>query len=287
MVPLAGFIRGGSKPAMKNKITSSFIVIIAVLCLYKPVDPAAPRIFSAAEKGLLRNGNIMTFVYMKGKGNASSGIDDIGDFCNISALPSGWDGYDVVIVEKAYLRAGVGAAANLRIFNTLTARSRLKGMKYYSISEGTAAKLILESYSVKSCADRSRIADEAPETIPAMRESAFIIKDNRLGVICFNGRVEYRGGMFMENDISCGRVTRLGMDVFNDGGYVIKRYIIPDDSGSGYFYCSVQIMAVESSIMKRLDLLGPENFGNRIRGETVHLLGLAGYDISAKITAFR
>jgi len=271
-----------------RKFTLPAILIPAILIFFSAgTESSIPQIFPSAEKLMLREGKIMTFVYMKGKGNAVSNVSDVAMFLNISALPAGWDKYDVVLVEKAYLKVKVSESSRIKIFNTITARSRLKGMKYYSISESGIKSLILESCRVRSCRDRSYVADEILSTIPARSESSFVIKDNRLGTICFNGSVEYRDGLFIENNVSCGKVSRLGMRVFNDGGYVVKHYIVPDESGGGYFYCSVQIMKVESSIMKKLDLLNPENFGNRLRGETVHFFRRMGYDISAKAVACR
>lgn len=272
---------------MKTGTALIFSACLALISAYIYAFPADLRIFSVKEKELLRSSNIMTFVYMKGKGNAVSNVADINGFLNINVLPSGWDSFDVVIVEKAYLKVKVNDSSRLKIFSTITARSGLKGMRYYSISEGTMARLVLESYRVRSCTDRSYMPDESAAVIPAKSESSFIIKDNRMGTICFKGSAEYRNGMFIETDVSCGNVSRMGMRVFNDGGYVIKHYVVPDDSGNGYFYCSVQVMKVESSIMKKLDLLNPENFGNRIRGETVHFFSRMGYDISSKIAAFR
>lgn len=257
------------------------------MLMFSDADSSSPQIFSQKDKKQLRTGGPMTFVYMKGKGNAMSNLDDAAGFLNISALPSGWDRYDVVIVEKAYLKVKPDVLTQLKIFNTMTGRTGLKGMKYYSISESGLKSLVLESFSVRSCGERTYVSDETVTAIPAKSESFFVIKDNRLGTICFSGTVEYRDGMFIETDVSCGRVSRLGLSVFNDGGYVIKHYIVPDDSGGGYFYCSVQIMKVESSIMKKLDLLNPENFANRARGETVHFFRRMGYDLSGHITAFR
>ncbi len=258
-----------------------------IVVIFERTESSAPMIFSAKEKALLRDNNIMTFVYMKGKGTAVNNVADAAGVLNISVLPPGWDSFDVVIVEKAYLKVKVDDSSRVKIFNTIKGHSGLKGMRYYSISEGARARLVLESCRVRSCTDRSCIPDDYASVIPAKSESFFIIKDNRMGTICFKGSTEYRDGMFIETDVSCGRVSRMGMSVFNEGGYVIKHYIVPDVSGDGYFYCSVQIMKVESSIMKKLDLLKPENFGNRVRGETVHFFGRADYDISSKIAAFR
>lgn len=272
---------------MKKLVAPLLIILIYSMSGFNYVQSSSPLIFSADEKSLLRDNNIMTFVYMKGKGNAVSNVADTAGFLSISALPSGWDRYDVVIVEKAYLKVKVSDSSRLKLFNTITGRSGLKGMRYYSISEGGTARLILESFRVKSCSDRSYMPDMHSAVIAAKEQSSFVIKDNRMGTICFNASVEYFNGVFTETDVSCGTVSRMGMRVFNDGGYVIKHYVVPDGSGNGYFYCSVQIMKVESSIMKKLDLLNPENFGNRIRGETVHFFSRMGYDISSKTAAFR
>ena len=272
---------------MKKSIIPALAAFLFTISLSGHEKPSAPRFFSSGEKALLRNNDIMTFVYMKGKGNAANGVHDTGDFLNISALPRGWDKYDVVIVEKAYLRVRPSKASAVRIFNAMTARSGLKGMSYYSISEGAVSRLVLESYGVRSCEERVYKPDESLRDVPAAAESSFLVKDNRLGTICFHAVVEYRQGVFVETERSCGNVSRLGMRVFNNGGYVITHCLVPDYRGGGYFYCSVQVMKLGSGIMKSLGLLKPENFGNRVRGETVHFFKRLGPDISSRLAAFR
>jgi hypothetical protein len=84
-----------------------------------------------------------------------------------------------------------------------------------------------------------------------------------------------------------GRVSRYGMKVFEPGDYRIYKFIIYDKTAGGWFYCSVQLMRVKSDIMKNLDLLKPENICNRLRGDTVHILGLIGINRKSELAAFR
>ncbi len=244
-------------------------------------------VFSASEKKLLRKGGIMTFAYMKGEAPALSGISETEAFTSTGVFPAGWEEADVLIVEKAYLKVKPSREADLAIYNALTVRSGLRGMSYYSITDESVKQLILESGRVSSCGDGSPVADVTAGEVAGRNECFFTVKDNRLGTICFSGTVVYQKGSFFETDISCGSVSRMGMSVFSDGGYLIRHYIIKDEAGGGYLYCSVQAMKLEGGIMKKLNILKPESLGNRIRGETVHFFRRAGYDISPEIIAFR
>lgn len=269
----------------KSGLPAVFILVLALISSFSPATGLSP--FNTAEKSLLRSGIIMTFAYMKDSGEAESNVEDIPSFLNPVVSADNLQRYDVVIVEKAYLKIAPSTHTDLKIFNTLTNRSTLRGMKYYSITDGAATELILESYRVNSCNDRRATRDIIAGEVLSEDNSFFIIRDNRLGAICFNGIVVSQNGNFYETDISCGSVTRMGMKVFNSGGYVIRHYLVKDQAGGGYFYCSVQTMKLESSIMKRFNLLKPENFGNRIRGETIHFFKRLGYDLSSKLQVFR
>lgn len=259
--------------------------VILLLC-FVPVFIAAEQsgnikisdIFSPSEIELLRKGGIITYARMEGKGEASAGGMKASFPRGAGRIYDDPAGYSVASVEKAFFKGPPSDYA--AIFEKVTDYPALKGMRYYSISEGRAIPLILESWiSGNSSLKKDR------ET--RFSSSYFTIKDNRLGTIPFRGEAWGSGGAVYVSSICSGHVSRFGMKVFQPGDYRVYKFIIYDRGGGGWFYCSVQLMRVRSGIMKSLDLLRPENICNRLRGETVHILGLLGHDRSGELAAFR
>lgn len=235
-------------------------------------------IFSPSEIKLLRRGGILTYARMDGKGEASSGGAAVSFPHGAGRLYDYPSGYSVASVEKVFFRGGPEDA--VKIFEKVTDFPALKGMKYYSISEGRAIPLILESYL-----SGNRFVKQDGES--RFASSYFTIKDNRLGTIPFRSEAWGGNGTVYASSICSGQVSRFGMKIFEPGDYRIYKFIIYDRLSGGWFYCSVQLMRVRSDIMKSLDLLRPENICNRLRGETVHILGLLGHNRSGELAAFR
>ena len=262
---------------------STVISILLIFSFFISADSAPPRlkvsdIITPKERGLLLSGGIISYAKMAGKGESFTG--------GIKAsLPQGagriYDNpseYSIAAVEKTFFKGD--AALTDSIFTRLTDYPMLKGMQYYSISESKAVPLILES---RSSGNRS-VKHENGGKYAVLN---FIIKDNRLGTIPLSSKVWSGNGFISSASVCSGTVSRLGMKVFEPGDYRVYKFIVYDKTSGGWFYCSVQLMRVRSDILNRIDFLRPENICNRLRGETVHMLGLIGINRKSELAAFR
>jgi hypothetical protein len=265
-----------------KRYTLSIILLIS-LSLSISADAAPPPfgikdIISPGEKAVLLRGNILTYARIEGKGEVfagGAGVSFPGRAGRMYDYPSG---YSVAAVEKAFFKGD--AAMGEIIFNRLIDFPALRGMQYYSLSEGKAIPLILDSRVSGNSSIKQEIGGKSAV-------SYFTIKDNRLGTIPFSSKVWSGNAALSSISVCSGTVSRFGMKVFEPGDYRAYKFLVYDKTAGGWFYCSVQLMRVRSEIMKSLDLLKPENICNRLRGETVHILRLLGIDRRGDLAAFR
>ena len=180
----------------------------------------------------------------------------------------------------------VSKANRLKIYRTLTGFSALKGMSYYSQTQGTISTLILDGYKIKSPEDNV-VINTKDRDIPEKIISHFAVKDNRLGSLYFRSEFINNGDNFIVNNTSIGNSTKFGMKIFNSGDYSIHKIFIYDRTLKGYFFYTTQFMKVRSDILNKINLIKPESFGNRIRAENVHFLKSLGIDRTGKLAAFK
>ncbi len=151
-------------------------------------------------------------------------------------------------------------------------------MKYYSRSEKRMKTLVLNSYKISS------------DSLPEMHEISgkvgyFFMEDNRLGKMKIRSHISESGSSVIQKNVCISRVRKWGMRVFDPGDFISYRIFFK--TAGGYYYVSVQMMKVRSGIMKSLDLLGPENFGNRLRADTAHLFQTLGIRRRIDLAPFR
>ncbi len=266
---------------MKRYIVS--IALMISLSLFISADAAPPRfsisdIITPGEKTVLLRGGILTYARIEGKGEVFAGGTGVTFPERAGRIYDYPSGYSVAAVEKVFFKGD--ASMGETIFNSLKDFPALRGMQYYSISEGKSIPLILDSRVSGSSSIKQEIGGKSSV-------SYFTIKDNRLGTIPFSSKVWIGNLALSSTGVCSGTVSRFGMKVFEPGDYRVYKFLVYDKTAGGWFYCSVQLMRVRSDIMKRLDLLKPENICNRLRGETVHILGLFGINRSIDLVAFR
>lgn len=259
------------------------ISIFVSISLYVSAD-SVPRVIrvtdivSSSEIELLKKGRILSYARMDGKGEVFTGGAAPSFPRGAGSMYDYPSGYSIAAVEKVFFKGENGQSGI--IFDKIKDYNALKGMKYYSLSEGRAMPLILESFqSGNSTVNYNGVSGSVI--------SCFTIKDNRLGAIPLRSEAWIDNGAVYASGICSGSVTRFGMKIFEPGDYRIYKFFIYDKTAGGWFYCSVQLMRVRSDIMKSIDLLKPENICNRLRGDTVHMLGLLGYDRRGELAAFR
>ncbi len=246
----------------------------------------AGNFFTVNETGYALSGEFLISVVLKGKGAVSSGgVEKSLPVMNSYLTASSAD-YDMVAVEKGFFPMEMNSWNRQKIHRSLTDFSILKGMQYYSQTQKGNAALILDSFRISSRNDYTteNINDKS---IPSSSLSHFSIKDNRLGILTFKSEFISSGYNFISINTLTGRASKYGMDIFYPGDYRIYKFLIYDKKRKGYFFYTAQFMRVRSSILNKIDLIKPESFGNRVRGENIHFLKSIGVDRSSKLAAFK
>lgn len=234
---------------------------------------------------LVKKGEILTSVTLRNKGNTlTSGVENILPVTG-TYMPSSKD-FDMIAVQKGFFYMENSGANRLKIYRAATDFAGLSGMIYYSKTDGIFSKLVLYSYRILTSDSYIR-AGSGKDGVPEEVVSHFTIRDNRLGSITFRSKTVSAGDSFVISNVSTGKVTKLGMDIFYPGDYRIYKFLIYDSNAKGYFFYTAQFMKVRSNILGKLNLIGPESFGNRIRAEDIHFMKSIGIDRMNKLAAFR
>lgn len=273
---------------MNNFKTTALTVLSVFIStmLFSDSAVSIKSFFTENEVKLAVGGIFLTSVSLKGKGHVSSeGVEKTVPAQN-SYIDTASSGYTMVGIEKGFFFLDGSNSNRNRIYRSLTDFSGLRGMSYFSQTQGENTALVLESYRIGSHDDyiKENIRDKS---IPERAVRYFGIKDNRLGLLKFKSELVADSGNFIMINTLTESVSRFGMDIFYPGDYKIYKVLIYDGSRKGYFFYNVQFMKVRSGILNKIDLIKPESFGNRLRAEDVHFLKSIGIDRSDKLAAFR
>lgn len=84
--------------------------------------------------------------------------------------------------------------AQLRFFQLTLSFSRMRGMKYWSVSRKRFETLILEIYRVRSPAQRDRLPDSVPQTLLDSAREFFFQRDNTFGDGIYELSMKNRAG---------------------------------------------------------------------------------------------
>lgn len=242
--------------------------------------------FKTNEMKLAVNGEFLTSVTLKGKGDVSSAGVEITSPVPNSYIAASLSGFDMAAVEKGFFYMDNSSGNRLKIYRAMTDFYSLKGMVYYSKTEGKNSILILDSYRLQSPDDYIK-ENVKEKSVPESSLSHFAVKDNRLGLLTFKSELICNGGNFIMINTSTGNVSMYGMKIFYPGDYLIYQFLIYDSKLKGYFFYTAQFMKVRSSILSKIDLIKPESFGNRVRAANIHFLKSVGIDRPGKLAAFR
>ena len=241
--------------------------------------------FTVNESRAAASGEFLTSVILKGKGAVSSGGVEKNYPVQNTYIKVSFSDYDMIAVEKGFFPMEQSSFNRQKIYKSLTDFSMLKGMRYYSQTQKGSSTLIIDSYRISSGNDYSN-ENINDKSIPASSLSHFSIKDNRLGVLSFESEFFSNSDNFISINTLTGKASKYGMDIFYPGDYRIYKFLIYDKKLKGYFFYTAQFMKVRSGILSRLDLVKPESFANRVRGENIHFLKSIGIDRLSKLAAF-
>ncbi len=242
--------------------------------------------FSGSEIAELMKNKILSIAYLKNKGEVSNNhLMKVPLSLKLNGVDINTGAYDMVAMEKVFLKSKDFRRAEL--VNSLLAHSNLRGMKYYSRTSGSVKILVVDSYTVKDGDFSSRTEDlKATENTSDYRTS-FVMKDNNLGKMAFRCSTRVRGNVISQSMVLKNSVTKYGFQVFYPGDYRIIRLLQYSRKHRGFFYFSMSLMKVRSTVLQRFNLIGAASFGNRERAGTINLF--SGYDesLQKKIAAFR
>lgn len=269
-----------------KKISILFISLIVSTAVYPASVIPLKSLFTSNEIRLAKEGEFLTSVILKGKGNASTGGVEMHFPVQNRYIAFPASGYDMIALEKGFFQMEGNSSNRTKIYKSLTDFSILKGMNYYSQSQSGNSTLILDAYRIPSPND-SLTENAKDRFIPLSSVSHFAIRDNRLGKLLFKSDFKSIDDDFIVCNTLTGRASKFGMEIFYPGDYLIYKILIYDKSLKGYFLYTAQFMKVRSGILNKMDLVKPESFGNRVRAENVHFLKSIGIDRSWKLSAFK
>jgi len=263
----------------KGKCFFVFIpVLIFLFLVVSSAESLKGKLFSKDEVVKLRRGKILSRAVLRGKGAvATSSIIKIPKILKINGAKLLTDEYDMVALEKIFFKSNTGVYPGL--LNALLDNSKIKGLKYYSRTSGRMKILIVDSYTM----DMKKNNDSGGVSY----SSSFLIEDNNLGRMVFRSTTKGVGNNLFQISVLQNRVRKFGFQIFKPGDYRIVRALIYSKKHSGYFYYSMSLMKVRSSIMNRFNLITAGSFGNRVRADTVNLLGKYDSSLKRRIAAFR
>ena len=271
---------------MKNVICA-IVLSVVFNCAERGIvtagPPAVHNFFSDGERSAVKQGKILTRVYLKGSG-VDGGKKPAQSFAvPVTRYTSGITGWEMIAEEKAYIPSFPG---KLPLYISLLAYSRYSGMKYYSVTDRTMQSFILSAYTVVSTGSEVAVRDSRPGAIAPSRTGYFRVRDNRLGWLTFRGELYHSDGVFIAKNYTMTPVTRYGVKVSAKGEYRMITFLFPEGS-RGYYLYSVHALRIRSTVMLKSGFLSGESFANRIRACTVHTAKLFGVNWRGKIVAAR
>ncbi|MEJ1353381.1 MAG: DUF6675 family protein [Candidatus Sedimenticola sp. (ex Thyasira tokunagai)] len=279
---------------MKGRDEIGFFRLLLILFWLLPVTAETATdidaFFTPDEKSRALAGTIISYTYLKG----SSVISSEGDPPSEITLPdteyirgAEYADYEMLAVEKAFIPYPSPDPLDVNIYNRLTSYAGLKGMNYYSKTEGERIPLIIESSRIPSPKIESPLKDVIYKSIPVSRTDFFRMVDNRFGELRFKSEVESVGDHFIVRHTSTHGLKRWVFDVNEPGENRLIYLLFRDRVAGGYFYYAFHGMRIRSGFILGLGMLLPENFANRLRAGTVNAAKQFGIDWSDRITAFK
>lgn len=183
--------------------------------------------------------------------------------------------YEMITDEKAFIPYDLEKEGKIKFYNTITAASKLKGMKYYSRKAGEVLELIVDCFQTNE--KGKKIDDIKYESIDKYIKGTFRQKDNKFGTLDFTNEL-YNDG----NDFALVTTCNDSIPLVSKGGeYKVCSYFFYDETKKGFYYYTVYVMKIRNEMFLKkggIITLHPTTFSNRLRAATTHLAILLGND---------
>jgi hypothetical protein len=243
--------------------------------------------FSDAETKTLLDGELITKGFLKNTSLVhTANTDDLLNIPVSQYINKDLSSYEMLCTEKAFLKYELSEDSKLSLFNSLTAFSKLTGMKYFSRLDKNVKTLIADCHRIESAADMKRADDIVYKTISPKTVNYFKITDNRLGDLVFRSELYNEGNNFILKNVCVQPIKKFFISVCNSEEYQLITFFIYDADAKGYFYYSINAMRIRSGYFLKLGKLSAGSFANRIRGNTAQIIKLLGLDWGDRLKAF-
>lgn len=256
------------------------LLLVLGLTLFATADVEVETFFNAKEKERVLNGEIVTRMYVK--------YNTIGENTDLSiAVPrtkyndEDFGPYEVVTDEKAFIPLEGTEENRLKLYNTLASFSKLKNMEYWNRGDLKSMVFILDCYRTETKKGKKRIADPVYNEIVPRVENYFTQEDNKFGQLTYKSELFSEGKNFIMVNTCVEALKKYGIPINRKDEYKMLTFFIYDEEQKGYYYYTVTVMRLRmDAVLKRLY---PGTFSNRVRGATVHLANLLGFEWDDKI----
>ncbi len=232
------------------------------------------------EQKAVLEGEILTTAYLKNHEIFSN--QPQSNFIETAKLPGGdttdYSMYEMLSVEKAFIPFDLDSENFLQLFNSLTAYTRLAGIRYYSRTDKKLQPYILSSHRIKSPQNLATVEDEKHTAIPTEYTAYFVIEDNRFGKLRMQSNILTQNKNITIRNRTIEPMSKLLIPINKPGEYEQQVFLFYDNNSKGFFYYSMQAMRIRSGFFLKLSQLTADNFANRSRALTVYFAGLFGHD---------
>lgn len=186
--------------------------------------------------------------------------------------------YEMVTDEKAFIPLEGTEENRLKLYNTLVSFSKLTNMEYWNRGDLKPMVFILDCYRTETKKGIKRIDDPVYNEIAPKIENYFTQKDNKFGELTYRSELYSEGKNFVLVNTCVESLKKYGIPVNRKEEYKMISFFIYDEEQKGYFYYTVSLMRLRIGAVLKSGKLYPGTFSNRLRGATVHLANLLGYD---------
>ena len=259
-----------------NKL--SYIIIFCLLAIGIQSQVKISEIFSNDVKQKLKNGEIITRMYLKTnpeKANTHLKIT----VAKTQFTQEDFSVYEVFTDEMAFIPYKINDETRMKLYNTLTSYSKLNGMIYYSRRIAEPQTFILDCYHIESPKNKKQIPDPVYTKIEPRIENYYSQQDNKFGKFVYKSEVFNYGDDFVM--VNSNMESMSVMNSKGDNKTIV--FILYSSEDNGYYYYIINAMRIRFGLSIITGKTNATLFSNRLRASTVHLVKLLGLNWSDKL----
>jgi hypothetical protein len=262
---------------MKNLIIWTFLFLI-VISINAEDTIKINSIFSNDEILKVKKGDIISRMYLKTnpeKVNTHLKID----IPKTQYTDEDFSVYEMIVDEKAYIPYKITEDSKLKLYNSLTSYSKLKGMVYYSRRIATPQELIINNYKVESVKNKKPLEDITYTKIQPSIINYFLQQDNKFGKFVYKSELVNNVNDFFMITSNMEPISIINYK--GDNKFIL--FLIHDENNEGYYYYLINTMRIRFGLSLITGKTNATLFSNRLRASTVHLAKSLGLNWDDKL----